>query len=49
MKRSDAIAWMLFAGYHSDIAAFTRLLLENRVARHVANDAWRQCARLRQS
>jgi len=44
-----AIAWMQFAGYHSDTATFTRLLAEHRVSGQAADDAWQQGVRLRQS
>lgn len=40
MKRSDAINAMRIAGYHDDSKRFTRLLVENRVARDVADKAW---------
>lgn len=41
MKRADALAYMRIAGYHSDTADFTRLYVENRVSRPVANEAYR--------
>ena len=40
MKRADALAWMRIAGYHNDSKAFTRLLIENRVSRKAADEAW---------
>lgn len=39
-KRQVAINGMRFAGYHDDKRAFTRLLIESRVSRAVANEAW---------
>jgi hypothetical protein len=41
MKRKDAIIYAKLAGYHSDSAWFTRLIIENRVNRQIMNDAWR--------
>lgn len=41
MKRPDALAYMRIAGYHSDRATFTRLLIESRVARTAADEAFR--------
>lgn len=40
MKRTDAIAYMRIAGYHNDLARWTRLFIENRVGREAANLAW---------
>lgn len=49
MTASNAIAWMQFAGYHGDTAAFARLLVDREVGDLVADDAWIQGVRLRQS
>ena len=40
MKRDMAITHMRIAGYHDDNKQFTRLLIENRVNREVADKAW---------
>lgn len=40
MKRKDALEWMRIAGYHNDKAAFTRLLIENRVGKAAADAAF---------
>lgn len=40
MKRADAIAYMRIAGYHEDRKRFTQLLIENRVRREVADQAF---------
>ena len=40
MKRADLIAALRVAGYHNDSQAFTRLFLENRIARPVADGAF---------
>ncbi len=40
MKRDDAIVYMRIAGYHEDRKGFTRLLVENRVRREVADEAF---------
>ncbi|VUZ24121.1 Uncharacterised protein [uncultured Comamonas sp.] len=39
-KREDTLAAMRIAGYHNDKAAFTRLLVENRIRLTVADEAW---------
>lgn len=41
MKRSDCLGLMKAAGYHGDKATFTRLLVENRVSRMAAEEAFR--------
>ena len=41
MKRADALRAMTFAGYHGDAATFTGLLIEARVARAKAREAFR--------
>ena len=40
MKRADLLGLLRFAGYHGDSAAFTRLLVEHRISRRVADDAY---------
>ena len=42
MTRKDALAYMRIAGYHNDKPAFTRLLIEHRISRESANEAWRK-------
>ena len=41
MKRSDALGLMKAAGYHGDKATWTTLLVEQRVARAKAEEAFR--------
>lgn len=41
MKRKDALIFAKVAGYHSDSAWFTRLIIEARVNRQSMNDAYR--------
>lgn len=36
MKRSDALTHIRIAGYHGDRAAYTRLIIENRVSKAAA-------------
>jgi hypothetical protein len=40
VKRKDAILAMIFAGYHADSATWTRVWLNHRISRTVANEAW---------
>jgi len=40
MNRKDAITFMRIAGYHDDHKSFTRLLMENRVNRAVADEVF---------
>ena len=40
MKREHLLAHLRVAGYHEDRAAFTRLYIENRVSKKVADDAF---------
>lgn len=46
-KRAHALAWMRIAGYHEDTRAFTRLFIESRIARPVADDAFNAGRRAR--
>lgn len=41
LTRAKAIAAMKAAGTQGDKAAFTRLYIENRISRAVADQAWR--------
>lgn len=43
--RSTALALARVAGYHNDSRAFTRLIVECRVARAAMNEAWTAGAR----
>ena len=49
MKRSVAIDLLRFAGYHGDVASFTRLYIENRVSYASAKKAFAAGAHARQS
>jgi hypothetical protein len=40
MTRKDVLSYMRIAGYHSDTAAYTRLYVENRISRAIAQEAW---------
>lgn len=40
MTKKDALTYMRIAGYHSDQRRFTRLLIENRVSRQDADEAY---------
>ena len=40
MTRQRALQSMRVAGYHADTKEFTRLLIENRVSKPAANEAW---------
>lgn len=42
MKRSLALEYMRIAGYEGDKAAWTRLLVENRVSYKAAQEAFNQ-------
>lgn len=46
MRRAALLVSLRVAGYHNDQAAFVRLLVEHRISRQAANDAfqigWRQ-------
>lgn len=48
-KRENALGWMRIAGYHDDKRAFTRLLIENRVSKKSADEAWQQGQRQKQA
>lgn len=41
-KRQTVLSLMRVAGYENDSAKFTRLLIENPIAHHVAKEAWRK-------
>jgi len=41
-KREATLAHMRIAGYAGDRAAWTRLLVENRISYETAKEAWRQ-------
>lgn len=47
MKRADLIRALKGCGAENDRAKFTRLYIENRVSRVVADQAWRDGAALR--
>lgn len=47
MKRKDALGWIRIAGYHNDSKSFTRLIIENRISRPVANEEFRTGAKMR--
>lgn len=38
--RATVLVMLKSAGYHSDTRTFTRLLIEGRVNRQAANEAW---------
>lgn len=40
MRREILLSLFREAGYHDDKAKFTRLLIENRIKREVAEDQW---------
>jgi hypothetical protein len=40
MNRKDALTCIKVSGYHNDLAAFTRLYIENRISREAANRAY---------
>jgi len=42
MKRADALAAMVFAGYHADRRTWVRLFCEHRISRSVADEAYRR-------
>jgi hypothetical protein len=44
MKRKDALNYIRVAGYHGDNAAYTRLLIENRVSLNAAKAEFRRGA-----
>lgn len=48
-QRDNALGWMRIAGYHDDKRAFTRLLIEKRVNRKAADEAWQQGQRKKQA
>jgi hypothetical protein len=41
-RRENVLSWMRIAGYHDDKRRFTRLLIENRISRKAADEAWQQ-------
>ena len=41
-NRENVLGWMRIAGYHDDKCRFTRLLIENRISRKAADEAWQQ-------
>ena len=41
MKRSDLLAYIRNAGYHSDTQGYMRLFVENRISRKAADEAYR--------
>ena len=47
MKRADLIRALKGCGAENDRAKFTRLYIENRISRDVADQAWRDGAALR--
>lgn len=47
MKRADLIRALKGCGAENDRAKFTRLYIENRISRAVADQAWRDGAALR--
>ncbi len=47
MKREHVIAYIRVAGYHDDAAAFTRLLIENRISYAKAKEAFASGKRAR--
>ena len=47
MKRTDLIRALKGCGAENDRAKFTRLYIENRISRGVADQAWRDGAALR--
>ena len=47
MTRKQTLAAMKAAGAANDKATFTRLFIENRISRAVADQAWRDGAALR--
>lgn len=49
MKRKDALNLLKFAGYHGDNATFTRVLIEERVSRASAQEAYLTGARARRN
>lgn len=49
MKRFDALAYMRIAGYHGDKLAFTRLFVENRVSRQVADAEFHRGATMKKA
>lgn len=40
--RADRLAWAKLHGYHGDTQAFTRLIVESRIARPALDAAWRE-------
>lgn len=48
MTRKNALIYMKIAGYHSDTKAFIRLLVENRISRKIAEDAYQLGAKERE-
>lgn len=49
MKRVDLLNALRFAGYHDDKTEYVRLYVGNRVARMVAEEAFRSGARARRA
>ncbi len=47
MKRIEALNLLMYAGYHGDMAAFTRLYCENRIAINKAKMAYDDGIRLK--
>jgi len=41
-RRENVLGWIRIAGYHDDKRRFTRLLIENRISRKAADEAWQQ-------
>lgn len=48
-KRNTILGLMKFAGYHLDRATFTQLLIENRISRAAADEAFRAGIRAKQN
>lgn len=40
VKRETLLALLRVAGYHADVASYTRLLIENRISKAAAREAY---------
>src|SRR5690606_11166768 len=49
MKREHLLTYLRVAGYHNDAAAYTRLLIENRISMKAAKQAFAEGVRQREA
>jgi hypothetical protein len=49
MTRKQALVYMQIAGYHGDTKRFTRLTIESRISKPVANGAFEAGVKMKQT